>query len=309
MNNCILKVENLSHSYNNGKQWAIKDINFEIKSSGIIGLLGSNGAGKSTTMNIMCGVINQTDGNVYIDGINIRNNPVEAKRLIGFLPQKAPLFFELTVDEYLIYCANLRDIAEDDISEAVEKAKQKCGIAHFSNRLISNLSGGYQQRVGIAQAIIHNPKLVVLDEPTNGLDPNQIREVRALIKEIAEDRTVILSTHILPEVQATCDDIIMIEHGKIVFKDTLKAFDNYINPNIILMRVNNKIEKEEILSVDGVKGLEIADNSDVKIQYDNSVNGVKNLIEASLSNDWDLQEIFFEKTSLDEIFAELSKKN
>ena len=232
MNNCILKIENLSHSYNNGKQWAIKDINFEINSNGIIGLLGSNGAGKSTTMNIMCGVINQTMGNVYIDGVNIRKNPVEAKRLIGFLPQKAPLFFEQTVDEYLRYCANLRDIKKEDIESAIDIAKKKCGISHFSNRLISNLSGGYQQRVGIAQAIIHNPKLVVLDEPTNGLDPNQIREVRSLIKEIARERTVILSTHILPEVQATCEDIIMIEHGKIVFKDTLEAFDNYINPNI-----------------------------------------------------------------------------
>lgn len=309
MNNCILKIEDLSHSYNNGKQWAIKDINFEISSNGIIGLLGSNGAGKSTTMNIMCGVINQTKGNVYIDGINIRKNPVEAKRLIGFLPQKAPLFFELTVDEYLRYCANLRDINEEDIDHAIEIAKEKCGIAHFSNRLISNLSGGYQQRVGIAQAIIHNPKLVVLDEPTNGLDPNQIREVRSLIKDIAKERTVILSTHILPEVQATCDDIIMIEHGIIVFKDTLEAFDNYINPNIILMRVNNIIDSDDVLSVEGVNSVELVEDKNIRIQYDHKINGVKNLIQASISNEWDLQEIYFEKSSLDDVFAELSKKN
>jgi ABC-2 type transport system ATP-binding protein len=135
---------------------------------------------------------------------------------------------ELTVDEYLTHCAHMRLVPDDKIKEAVNFVKEKCGIAHFSKRVLSNLSGGYQQRVGIAQAIIHSPKLVVLDEPTNGLDPNQIIEVRKLIKEIAEERSVILSTHILSEVQATCDNIIMVEHGIIVFADTLHAFNNYI---------------------------------------------------------------------------------
>src|SRR5690606_6366955 len=188
--------------------------------------------------NILCGVINQTEGEVFIDGINVRENPVEAKKLIGFLPQKAPLHLELTVDEYLTHCAHMRSIPNDQIKSALELAKRKCGISHFSKRVLSNLSGGYQQRVGLAQAIIHNPKLVVLDEPTNGLDPNQILEVRKLIKEIAEDRSVILSTHILSEVQATCDDIVMIEHGQIVFADTMHAFNNYIEPNTLIMELD-----------------------------------------------------------------------
>ena len=187
MENSIVKVEHLSHRYS--VQWAIRDINFEINQRGIMGLLGSNGAGKSTTMNIICGVLKQTEGNVFIDGIDLRENPVEAKKNVGFLPQKAPLHLDFTVDEYLTYCADLHMVDKKQIKAAVDEAKARCGITHFSKRVLRNLSGGYQQRVGIAQAIVHKPKFVVLDEPTNGLDPNQITEVRHLIKEIAEERS------------------------------------------------------------------------------------------------------------------------
>ena len=210
----IVKVEHLSHRYT--VDWAIQDINFEVNRKGILGLLGSNGAGKSTTMNIICGVLNQTDGTVYINGIDTRKNSVEAKKNIGFLPQKPPLYSDHTVDEFLIFAAEMRLVDPKKIKQAVEMAKERCGIAHFSKRLIRNLSGGYQQRLGIAQAIVHSPKFVVLDEPTNGLDPNQILEIRKLVKEIAVDHAVLLSTHILSEVQAMCDDIKMIEHGHFV---------------------------------------------------------------------------------------------
>ena len=215
MEESIVKVEHLSHRYS--IQWAIRDINIEITRNGIYGLLGSNGAGKSTTMNIICGVLKQTEGEVYIKGINLRENPVEAKKHLGFLPQKPPLHMDLTVEEYLVHCANMRLIPAHEVQGAVKDVMGRCGISHFSRRLIRNLSGGYQQRLGIAQAIIHNPDFVVLDEPTNGLDPNQIVEIRELIREIAVDRTVILSTHILSEVQATCDYIRMIEEGQVVF--------------------------------------------------------------------------------------------
>lgn len=181
MEEVIVKVENLSHRYS--VHWAVRDINFEILKNGIYGLLGSNGAGKSTTMNIMCGVLKPTRGNVFIKGINTRENPVEAKRHIGFLPQQPPLHVDLTVEEYLEYCASLRHIPSKQIHKAVIDVMGKCGISHFQKRLIRNLSGGYQQRVGIAQAIIHKPDFVVLDEPTNGLDPNQIMEIRHLVKE------------------------------------------------------------------------------------------------------------------------------
>ena len=215
----IVRVEHLSHRYS--VQWAIRDINFEINQKGILGLLGSNGAGKSTTMNIMCGVLNQTSGNIYINGINLREHPIEAKKYIGFLPQKPPLNPDMTVDEYLHFCAHLRRMDGKEVHQAVEAAKERCGIAHFRKRLLKNLSGGYQQRVGIAQAIIHNPKVVVFDEPTNGLDPIQIVEIRNLIKEIAVDRAVIISTHIFSLVEKICDRVGIIFNGKMIVEDTL----------------------------------------------------------------------------------------
>ncbi len=306
MTQIIAKVENLSHKYS--RDWAIRDINFEVHNKGILGLLGSNGAGKSTTMNILCGVVNQTEGNAYIDGINMRTNPVEAKKLIGFLPQKAPLHVELTVDEYLIHCAYLRSIPSSEIKKALEIAKEKCGIGHFSKRVLRNLSGGYQQRVGLAQAIIHNPKLVVLDEPTNGLDPNQILEVRKLIKEIAKERAVVLSTHILPEVQATCDTIVMIEEGKIVFADTMHAFNNYIEPNSLIMEMNELPANEELLAVEGVTAIDVINKNQVRVIFSNNKDITQKLIRKSVEKLWQLNEIYLEKTSLDGVFAQLSGK-
>ena len=303
----IARIQNLSHKYT--KDWAIKKINFEIEDSGILGLLGSNGAGKSTTMNILCGVINQTEGDVFINGINVRENPVQAKKLIGFLPQKAPLHLELTVDEYLTHCAYMRLVPKDKIRAAVNFVKEKCGIAHFSKRVLSNLSGGYQQRVGIAQAIIHNPKLVVLDEPTNGLDPNQILEVRKLIKEIAEERSVILSTHILSEVQATCDRIIMVEHGRIVFANTLFAFNNYIEPNSLILAVGDNSKVEELYEVEGVKKVQVLHDQNVRIHFSSGPEITKDVIRMCMEKEWELKEIYLEKSSLDGIFAQLSKKN
>lgn len=306
MKNTIVKVEGLSHQYS--KDWAIQDINFEIKENRILGLLGSNGAGKSTTMNILCGVLNQTKGNIFIDGINLKENPVEAKKLIGFLPQTPPLHLDLTVDEYLVHCAQLRLVKKEDLRNAVEKAKEKCGISHFSHRLIKNLSGGYRQRVGIAQAIIHEPKLVVLDEPTNGLDPNQILEVRNLIKKIAKDKAVIFSSHILSEVQATCEDIRMIENGHMVFADTLDAFNNYIEANTLIVSLENAPSIETLKEIQNVTDAEFLTPKKAKITFEGGQEIAEKIVSLSVQNGWKLREIQFEKTSLDEIFAQLSKK-
>jgi ABC-2 type transport system ATP-binding protein len=306
METTIVRVEDLSHQYS--KDWAIQNINFEIKENRILGLLGSNGAGKSTTMNILCGVLNQTHGNIFIDGINLKENPVEAKKLIGFLPQTPPLHLDLTVNEYLIHCAELRHVKKEDLHNAVEKAKEKCGIAHFSNRLIKNLSGGYRQRVGIAQAIIHEPKLVVLDEPTNGLDPNQILEVRNLIKKIAKDKAVIFSSHILSEVQATCQDIRMIENGHMVFSDTLDAFNNYIEADKLTASFENPPTVEALTAITEVTAAVYLSPKKVQITFTGTQEVAEKIVAMSVSNNWKLREIQFEKVSLDEIFAQLSKK-
>ena len=302
----IVKVENLSHRYS--VHWAIRDINFEINMNGIYGLLGSNGAGKSTTMNIMCGVLKQTEGNVYIKGINMRDNPVEAKHYIGFLPQKPPLHMDLTVEEFLMHCAELRDIPQKKLREALDKVLERCGLSHFQKRLIRNLSGGYQQRVGIAQAIIHEPDFVVLDEPTNGLDPNQIVEIRHLIKEIARERTVVLSTHILSEVQATCDHIRMIEQGRLVFAGTVDEFDNYIIPNTIEVSLIARPPVDELLMIPGVNRAEEIGGLKYRLYCQDAQETLERVADVAAERKWRLNGLTLIKSSLDEIFAELSKK-
>lgn len=302
----IIRVENLSHRYS--IQWAIRDISFEITGNGIYGLLGSNGAGKSTTMNIICGVLKQTQGDVWIKGINLRENPVEAKKHLGFLPQKPPLHSDLTVEEYLIHCANMRLMPGKEIPGAVRDVMVRCGISHCAKRLIRNLSGGYQQRLGIAQAIIHNPDFVVLDEPTNGLDPNQIVEIRHLIKEIAEERTIILSTHILSEVQATCDYIRMIEEGQLVFAGTVDDFDNYIVPDTLVVSLINTPAAEELKAIEGVLGVEELGGKNYRVRFDDATGVTERIVETSVAKGWRLSGIQVEKNSMDSIFAVLSKK-
>ena len=306
MEQSILKVENLSHRYS--VQWAIRDINFEITQNGVYGLLGSNGAGKSTTMNIICGVLKQTEGNVFIKGIDMRDNPVEAKRHIGFLPQKPPLHTDLTVEEYLTYCARLRQIARAEEGKVVDEVLARCGISHFRKRLIHNLSGGYQQRVGIAQAIIHRPDFVVLDEPTNELDPNQILEIRHLIKAIAEECTVVLSTHILSEVQATCNYIRMIGQGTLVFSGTVDEFDNYILPNTVFATLVAAPPIEELKQLPGVVDVDELGGSNYRLRFSDSPQEmIERVVQTSVAKDWRLTEVRLEKSSLDDIFAELSK--
>lgn len=302
----IVEVKRLSHRYS--VNWAIRDISFDISRKGVVGLLGSNGAGKSTTMNIICGVLNQTDGDVLLNGVSIRENPILAKKYIGFLPQKAPLHTDLTVDEYLHHCAKLRLIPRKEIPQAIERAKEKCGISHFSKRLIKNLSGGYQQRVGIAQSIIHNPPFVVLDEPTNGLDPNQIIEIRKLIKEIATERAVLISTHILPEVQATCDEIKMIELGSIVFSGTIQEFNSYMEPSTLIAVMKNAPSVDELMKIPTVRRIEVLTRTKIRIHFDGDGSIINNMIKNSVNKGWDLLEIYLEKESLDTVFAKLSGK-
>jgi ABC-2 type transport system ATP-binding protein len=300
----ILRTDKLSHKYSS--TWAIRDINIEISQAGIIGLVGSNGAGKSTTMNIVCGTLSQTEGRVYINDIDLRKNPLDAKKEIGFLPQTLPLYTDLTVDEYLTYCAHLRLIPKTQIGKAVNEVKERCGIAHFSTRLIRNLSGGYRQRVGIAQAIIHKPALVVMDEPTNGLDPNQLIEARKLIREIGQEHTVLLSSHILSEINLLCREIIMIESGRVVFSDSMEAFNNYSQSRSVLMLLENPPSRADLLKVKGVTQVEFLADKRIRVYFDGDKQIAERLATASIEQGWQLREISFEKGLLDDIFKQLS---
>lgn len=300
----ILKIEGLSHRYNS--TWAIRDINIDIDQYGVVGLLGANGAGKSTTMNIICGVLNQTAGKVYIQGTDMRKQPELAKRSIGFLPQEPPVYADLTIDEYLTYCAELRMMPKDTIKKAVNEVKERCGIAHFSTRLIRNLSGGYRQRVGIAQAIIHKPKLVVMDEPANGLDPNQLIEVRKLIKEIAGERVVLLSSHILSEIHLLCKDVIMIDAGRIVFSDSMNAFNDYIQPHSLIMRMENPPSMADLQAIQGVSKVTFLSDRQIRVYFESDEAITERLVAASVQQGWRLREIALDKGLLDDVFKQLS---
>ncbi|NML39875.1 ABC transporter ATP-binding protein [Chitinophaga sp. G-6-1-13] len=304
MMSTILKIDRLSHRYSNA--WAIRDINLEIGHTGVIGLLGSNGAGKSTTMNIICGVLNQTEGQVFVNGLDIRQQPEQAKREIGFLPQNPPVYTDLTVDEYLHFAAQLRHIEKNKVHKAVEEAKERVGISHFSTRLIGNLSGGYRQRVGIAQAIIHKPKLVVMDEPTNGLDPNQLIEARKLIREIGQDHTVLLSSHILSEVHLLCREIVMIEGGRVIFSDTMEAFNNYVQPHSVLVKMEQPPTVAELQQINGVSRVEFLNDRQVRLYFDGDESITERIIAASVQHGWRLREINLDKGLLDDIFKQLS---
>jgi ABC-2 type transport system ATP-binding protein len=214
----LIKIENLTKSY--GNHVAIKNINLEIKKGEILGLLGPNGAGKSTTMNIVTGYLSATEGSVMIDGFDIFKNPVQAKRKIGYLPEIPPLYTDMTVEEYLNFVSKLKKVEKNKRKEHIDTIVDSIKLNDVRKRLIKNLSKGYKQRVGLAQAIIGNPEVLILDEPTVGLDPKQIIEIRNLITQLSKEHTIILSSHILSEISAVCDRVVIINKGSIVAEGT-----------------------------------------------------------------------------------------
>ena len=301
----LVKVDKLYHRY--AAEWVIDSLSVEIGRSSIVGLLGSNGAGKSTFLNIVCGVLKQSKGDVYINGINMLDDPLGAKAQLGFLPQQAPLHLELTVREYLAHCARLRGVSNRRITNAVDTVMEQCGISHFQTRLIQNLSGGYRQRVGIAQAIIHTPPFVVLDEPTNGLDPNQILEVRKLIQEISVDRTILLSTHILREVEALCEQIVMISEGVLTFEGTVHDFNTYLKPKTLLLSFKSAPPLDSLAEIAGVTYSERMPAGEIRVGFEGDEDIAERIIAISMARRWRLRELHFEKSSFDDVFAELSK--
>jgi len=236
----LISINGLTKFY--GPKKAIEDVSFDVHHAEILGLLGPNGAGKSTTMQIICGVIAANNGSVNIAGHDIIDAPKQAKQNIGFLPEQLPLYSDLTVDEYLFYSAKLRGIKKQNINDLIISCKKRCGLENTGKRLIQNLSKGYKQRVGIAQAIIHMPSIIILDEPTSGLDPKQILEIRELMRELSKVHSIIISTHILSEVEAICDRVLIINEGNIVLDQYLKELlaDNNSLESIFLRLTGDK---------------------------------------------------------------------
>ncbi len=239
-----IQASGLTRSY--GGRLAANNISLVVKPGEVLGLLGVNGAGKSTTMDMLAGIQIPDKGDVSISGYSLTKQPRQARRRLGYLPEQPPVYPELTVNEYLGYCARLRRIKAKKVAPAVEYVKQRCGLVDVGQRLIRNLSKGYQQRVGIAQAIIHEPDIIILDEPTVGLDPVQIIEIRKLIRELGQSHSVILSTHILPEVLSICDHVTILRQGKVVHNAPISSFSK--NESLEQLFIKLTCNDEEVLT-------------------------------------------------------------
>lgn len=299
----LIQVENLSRLY--GDTVAVNQVSFTLNKGEVLGFLGPNGAGKSTSMQIITGSLAPTTGLITINGFDLIDQPIEAKSCLGYLPENPPVYRELTVDEYLTYCARLHRIPAANIKTALDEAKQHCGLEDVSHRLIGNLSKGFQQRVGIAQAIIHQPPVVILDEPTVGLDPIQIREIRSLIKSLGKERSVILSTHILPEVKATCDRVQIIRRGELIYNASIDELNERGKGNHLTVAFNRPPSEQALADLPGATAVHCIDPSRFQIQFDRQ-GFAESLVKVSVQQDWSLFELVPDNTSLEEIFVELT---
>jgi ABC-2 type transport system ATP-binding protein len=299
----LVHVEHLTRYYS--LTCAVDDVSFDLARGEVLGFLGPNGAGKSSTMQMITGNLAPGAGQISIAGTDLLDQPKRAKRDIGYLPEQPPVYRELTVDEYLRYCAKLNRIPRSQLGSAVATAKDRCGLGDTGRRLIGNLSKGYQQRVGIAQAIIHSPAVVILDEPTVGLDPLQIREIRNLICELGKEHGIILSTHILPEVQATCNRVQIINHGKLVFADTTAGLEQRMNATALIAGFHATPDLAALQQLPGVERVEPLPDNRVRIHYRDS-NPAEALIEQAVSRRWRLHELTPERRTLEQIFIELT---
>ena len=304
MNDFTVEAIGLTRLY--GGREAVSNVSFNLSKGQVLGFLGPNGAGKSTTMKMLTGNLAPSNGSVKICGIDMMENPKEAKALIGYLPEMRPLYKELTVDEYLTIAARLHRVSGAHIKKAVELAKERCGLSHMSKRLIENLSNGYQQRVGIAQAIIHNPMVVILDEPTVGLDPIQIRDIRALIREVGSERNVIISTHILPEVEMVCDHVQIIDKGKLVFNGAIDVLKKQRIGNKLLIAMNKPPKAAELLKIAGVEEAESVSDHLMRVRFADGATPAEAIVQAAVAKGWGLYQIGPDQTSLEDVFVQLT---
>lgn len=300
----LIKVENLTRLF--GPHHAVDDLNFEVRRGEVLGFLGPNGAGKSTTMRMITGNLAPSHGRITINGIDILDQPKLAKAEIGFLPEQPPLYTELTVDEFLRFCARLNRISRDKQTKAVDSVKSRCGLGDVGDRLIANLSKGFQQRVGIAQAIIHSPAIVILDEPTVGLDPIQIREIRHLIRELGGEHSVILSTHILPEVQATCDRVQIIHQGQLVLSDSIAGLTQRMQSSSILLRFTQPYDEHRLMTIESISSVDHLSDNHCRVHHNPEANPATTIAELAVSQGWGLQEMTPERRTLEEIFVDIT---
>lgn len=302
-----ISIESVSKRF--GSLQALDDISFTVEQGEFFALLGPNGAGKTTTMQMITGNLAPSAGEIRICGIDLLDHPTRAKARIGYLPETPPLYRDLTVEEFLQLAARLHRVPKSRVAQAVAQAQRRCGLSDMTSRRIGALSKGYQQRVGIAQAIVHEPDLVVLDEPTVGLDPNQIREIRILIRELADQHAVILSTHILPEVETVCDRVQILHHGQVVYTDNIAALKQYRGGHALTIALRRPPSLEVLQAVPGVRSVEALSEQRFRLLHEADADPAEVLVQRSVEHDWGLVELTPAETTLEEVFVHLTQSD
>jgi ABC-2 type transport system ATP-binding protein len=306
-------VENMTKTY--GRQKAVDNISLQVKTGEVLGFLGPNGAGKTTTMKAITSFLVPDQGDIRIGNISVTDNPQEAKKHIGYLPESNPLYEDMPVIDYLQFCAAIEGVPKEKINDKVKEVITTCGITREKHKKISELSKGYKQRVGLAQALIHDPEVLILDEPTTGLDPNQIVEIRELIKDIGKEKTVILSSHILAEVEATCDRIMIINKGKIVADGTTEELRKQAQGNEILKVTIEDGDLDTVFSaLQQLKTVELVDFLDkssqtFEVKSKTGQSSRREVFNLCVEKGWALTQMSFVETRLEDIFRELTLEN
>lgn len=309
----MIKIKNLTKNYDDVK--AVKSISFDLEDAQIVGFLGANGAGKSTTLKMITGYLAPTSGNVFVDGKNIIDDCIEIQKEIGYLPELNPLYTEMKVHEYLKFNAEIRHIVGDDFKEALTRVVSECGLQGVVHKTIGNCSKGYKQRIGLAAAMIHDPKILILDEPVTGLDPNQIVEIRELIKKVGKKKLVLMSSHILQEIQATVDRIIIINNGEIIADGTSKELiDGAKDLTILTLSVENSDDstieniKATIPSITLKSTKKVESITTLIFEYSGKSDPRRDIFKYAVENNWTVLEMSETKQNLEDIFRNLTNK-
>jgi len=288
---------------------AVDGVDLRLQRGQVLGLLGPNGAGKTSTMQMICGTLAPTAGHIAIDGVDLLEAPRRARAAIGYLPERPPLYPEMSVAEYLGFVAALHGLPRRARAPTRRRAMERCGLQGMDRRLIGHLSRGYQQRVGLAQAILHDPAAIVLDEPTVGLDPIQIREIRGLIAELGRDHGVILSTHILPEVQSVCSDVAIMDQGRIVFSERVDRLGDSARPDCVLVALDQPPGADALSSIPGVGTAEPAGSGRWRLHFDARRTGPRALAEYAVGHGWGLSELTPERRTLEQVFVAMTTRD